>query len=229
MPRQTSLPWPSHWYRAHGHHDIRCIVPLCVFVTTTNTILEQWTQLHNHCRHTEDAEHALLEMMLHQSSCAFCHNPRYKGHKDLAIRELYDHESNKHGTAEMFDMDSFVALARERRIIFHVGVRQMAPDPKCEIYAFDRMVDKVMGLPAAERNLLFQKCGYPPDRRTRRNLGRILTNGTAIHPHVNPPDWLPVTPVSFLWFCRPQGDNPADGNWTRLWMNLRGEYVVGRI
>ncbi len=145
------------------------------------------------------------------------------------MRALYHHERYYHGSEEMFDIDSFVALARERRIILHVGGGHMGPDPKCEMYAFDRMVKKVWSLPDAERNLLFQKGGYPADRHTPGNLGCILTYGTAIHPHVDPPDWLPVTPVSFLWFCRPQGDNPADGNWTRLWMNLRGKYVVGRI
>ena len=115
MPNPAPLPWPADWYL--GHHDIRCIVPHCTFVTDANNLPVQWTQLDDHCKDTGGSEHALLEIMLRQSKCALCNNPLYYGPKNQTVRALYNHERNAHGSAEMFNIGSFVVLARDRRYV----------------------------------------------------------------------------------------------------------------
>ena len=228
MPKPPPLPWPAHWYQ--GHYDIRCIVPHCGFVSDTNNLPAQWTQLHDHCEDTPGAEHALLEIMLRQSKCAYCNNGGpYWPPKHRAIRALSDHESHAHGSATMFNISSFVVLARERRILFSNGSSHMAPEPNCERLTFDRMMEKVRALPPAELGLLFQKSGYHPGEYTAGNLAAILTYDPAAQPQHNAPRWLPVRADRFLSFCRPHGNDPADGNWRRVWRSLRDAYTDGRI
>lgn len=226
MPR-APLPWPAHWYL--GHHDIRCIVPHCGFVTDTQNLPAQWTQLHDHCADTPGAEHALLEIMLQQSACAYCTDGGpYWGPKDQAIRKLSKHESDHHGSAEMFNISSFVVLARERRILFCIGGGHMAAEPNCGRLAFDRMMEKVRTLPPADLGLLFRKSGFHAGQSTAANLGRILTYDPTTQLPPNTPYWRPVRADYFLWSCRP-GNDPADGNWRRVWRSLREAYAGGRI
>lgn len=227
MPR-APLPWPAHWYQ--GHHDIRCIVPHCGFVTDTQNLPAQWTQLHDHSAHTPGAEHALLEIMLRQSACAFCPaGGPYWGPKDQSIRKLSDHEHNHHGSAAMFHIASFVVLARERRIQFSLGGGHMGTDPNCLKLTFRRMIEKVQALPAAELRLLFRKSGFHAGEYTLPNLGGILTYDPTAQPPPNAPWWLPVRPDRFLSFCRPHDNDPADSNWRRVWRSLREKYADGRI
>ena len=227
MPRAPPR-WPAHWYL--GHHDIRCIVPNCGFVTDTQNLPAQWTQLHDHCKETLGAEHDLLEIMLRQSACAYCTDGGpYWGPKDWTIRKLSSHEHNGHGSATMFHISSFVVLARESRILFCRGGGQMTPEPDCGRHAFDRMVEKVWALPPAELGLIFQKSGFHAGEHTAGTLGRILTYDPTAQLPPNAPYWLPIPADRFLWFCRPHGNDPADGNWRRVWRSLREAYAVGRI
>ncbi len=226
MPKPDPLPWPANWYL--DHPKIRCIVPHCTFVTDTNTLPGQWTQLHDHCTDTGGAEHALLEVMLRQSKCAFCNYPPYYGPKHSAIRALSNHERHTHGSAAMFNIDSFVVLARQRRILFGSG-GHMVPEANCERLAFDRMMEKVWALPDAELGLLFQKSGCHPSEYTYGNLRRILAYDPSAQPNNNAPYWLPVPADDFLSFCRPHDNDPADSNWRRVWRNLRERYANGHI
>ena len=219
---------PAHWYS--GHHNIRCIVSNCGFVTDTQNLPAQWTQLHDHCANTPGAEHALLEIMLRQSTCAFCSDGGpYSGPKHLKIRKLYNHEHNGHGSARMFNISSFVVIAREHYIRLWISGGHMGPEPNCERFAFDRMIEKVRALPRAELRLLFQKSGFQAGQDTADNLRWILTNDPSAQPPPNAPHWLPVQADRFLWFCRPHDNDPADSNWRRIWTNLRQQYADGDI
>ena len=225
MPKPAPLPWPAHWYQ--GHYDIRCIVPHCEFVTDTNNLPVQYAQLRDHCTHTGGAEHALLEFMLRQNKCALCNSPPYSGLHNSTIRLLADHERRAHGSAKMFHIDSFVALARERRVHFSIGGGHLAPNADCERLTFDRMMEKAQALPFASLRLLFHKSGFHPGQYTPRSLARILTHDPSTPPHDN----SPLPPDRFLWFCRPRGDDPADpdNDWIRVWRELREAYTDGRL
>ena len=224
MPRAPN-PWPAHWYL--GHHDIHCIVPHCDFVTDANKISEQWTQLHAHCLHAPGVEHALLKIMLRQSKCALCNYPNFSGRRDWVTRALYDHEQNAHGSAAMFHIDSFVVLARECRILVGIG-GHLAPEQTCQRLTFDRMMGKVRALPAAELRLLFEKSGFG-DEHSLGNLAMILTFDPFARVRDDDPYWKPLGLDRFLAFCRPNGDEPADSDWRRVWRSLREKYADGRI
>lgn len=227
MPGPAPLPWPDQWYE--NHYDIRCIVPHCTFVTDIENLKAQWTQLHDHCMQTPGAEHALLEIMLRQRMCAFCNNGGpYYGEKHRAIRSLFDHEGNVHGTAEMFNISSFVALVRRQRILFSNGAH-MVPERHSGRFAFDRMMEKVQALPAADLRLVFQKSGFRPGEYTPGNLKGILTYDPAVQPPPHAPHWLPLRADRFLLFCRPRVNNPADDDWRQVWENLRERYAHGSI
>ena len=227
MPKAAALPWPTHWYL--DHYGIRCVVPHCGFTTNTYNLREQWAQLHAHCTHTDGAEHALLKIMVQQSKCALCDEPAFYGQRSSAMRALYDHEINAHGSARMFNIDSFVVLARESRILFSSSAGHLAPEPDGVRLAYVRMVEKVQALPAAELGLLFQKSGFRAGECTPTNLGRLLTYDPSAPPHEDGPYWWPVRPDRFLMFCRPHGSDPADSTWRRVWRGLRERYADGRI
>ena len=105
----------------------------------------------------------------------------------------------------------------------------MAPEASCARLAFDRMMHKVQALPAADLELLYQKSGFTDGQHTPGNLGKILTNDRLAPPHDTAPFWAPVSPDSFLLFCRPDADDPADHDWRRLWRDLKEKYADGRI
>ena len=224
MPKKAPLRWPAHWYV--GNYDIGCIVPHCGFFTDTNNLGMQWTQLHDHCRHTGGAEHALLEIMLRQNKCALCHNVVMNGTKDWNTRALFNHEGLHHHSAEMFSIDSFVVLVREGRVDLIRRGGQMRDE--CQRLAFARMLEKVRARPLAELDLLFERSGVPPGQRTSGNLERILTYD-RLAPRDNNAPYLPLPAQRFLWFCSPHGNDPADDNWRRVWRSLREKYADGRI
>ena len=129
----------------------------------------------------------------------------------------------------MFNIDSFVVLARQQRILFNNGGNSMIPELNCVRLAFVRMVEKVQALPAAELGLLFHKSGFHAGECTPTNLGRLLTHDPSAPPFDGAPYWLPVRPDRFLWFCRPHENHPADSTWRMVWRNLRERYADGRI
>ena len=220
-------PWPAHWYDDHRH--IRCIVPHCEFVTKVHNLSGQWTKLYDHCTDTGGAEHDLLKIILRQSKCALCDDsPTFSGPKHWVPRALYDHEQYAHGSATMFSIDSFVVLARGGHISFGNG-GHAALQRTYQSLAFDRMMDKVLALPAAELSLLFQRSGYGADEQLLSNLRRILSYDPLAQRRHDDPCWLPLKPDRFLDFCRPRGDDPADSSWRRVWRSLREEYADGRI
>lgn len=223
MPNTPPLPWPEHFYI--DHHHVRCIVPGCAFATYEESIIKQWTRLHDHCENTPGAEHALLEIMLRQRKCALCgYGPFSSFTPSGATRALYRHEITRHGSAEMFKISSFVTLAREGRPLFSIGGGHMALEPNCRRLAFARMMEKIQDLDDAEINLLFQRGGYTADERTAGNLREILSRDAVAPPNAH--YWYPVRPEDFLMSCRPHA---ADNVWRRLWTDLRDKYTHGRI
>lgn len=225
MPHPRLHRWPDHWY--HDQDHIRCIVPNCGFVTPSPTVLLQWTQIHDHCIGTQGAEHEILKKMLQQTRCAIdnCDLPPLPQSVDRRIRALFAHENAAHGSADMSNICSFVRLAREGRL----SSRSM-PDQDCEVLAFQRMLAKVLALPDATKDLLFQKSGFhQPDQQTPETMGKILTADYLAQPGDEPPYWWPIRAEHFLWQCRPQSNNPADHHWRILWTRLREEYADGRI
>lgn len=226
MPR-APIPWPPNWYRAR--YDIHCIVPHCDFVTDANRMSEQWSQLYGHCTCMSDAEHGLLKLMLRQSKCAWCDHPPFCGGKDYIIRALCEHEETVHGTVAMFHIDSFVALVRENRVLFGAG-GHLKPNPNCERLVFERMMDKVGALPAADLRLLFETCGFDDDEgHNSDHLAKILTADRLKRKEDKEPYWKPLQPDRFLAFCCPNGGDPPDGAWRRVWRSLRDKYADGRI
>ena len=225
--RRDPLPWPAHWYM--GHYDIRCIVPHCDFVTDANKLSEQWTQLRDHCAHAAGAEHDLLDIIVRQRKCALCDYPTFYGRNEWVPRALYDHEVHAHGSAAMFSINSFVVLARQGRILFGIPGGYLALEPNCQRLAFDRMVGKVRALPAEELRLLFERSGFRADEHSLNNLEWILTYDPSARQRDDDPYWKPVRPDRFLAFCRPDGDDPADSGWRRVWRSLREKYADGRI
>ena len=88
---------------------------------------------------------------------------------------------------------------------------------------------RVRALPAAELGLLFERSGFRADEHSLGNLARILTYDPSVRRRDDDPYWKPLRPDRFLAFCRPDGDDPADSNWRRVWRNLRESYADGRI
>ena len=222
------IRWPNNWY--YDQDSIRCIVPHCGFVSDSPSVENQWTQIHEHCKYTPGAEHGLLEIMLRQTLCAIddCKHPSFKHDTpSYTVRKLFRHEKTAHGSAEMSNINSFVRLAREGRIRANLGGSATAPTANCEIFAFNRMMDKVQALPPPHLYLLFQKSGYQPDQHTYENLREILTHDPLKQPGDNPPYWWPVSVEHFLLFCRPLASDPVD--WHTLWTDLREKYADGRI
>ena len=233
MPTGVRARWPEDWY--YDQSCIRCIVPNCGFLSNTQDVELQWTQVHDHCLNRSDPEHSLLEIMLRQRLCVVedCHKiGLWDPSPGLSIRRLFGHERNEHNSTTMSDLCSFVRLAREGRIRFGRagGGKVTDPEPNCERLAFLRMMEKVQALPAAALDLLFRKSGsHHPDKQTPENLGRILTNDPLAQPGDDPPFWWPVRADHFLEFCRPHTTPPADADWRVIWSNLRAMYADGRI
>ena len=141
---------------------------------------------------------------------------------------MCEHEEKVHGSAAMFCIDSFVVLARGDRIEFDMASGQALKE-KCKRHAFDRMIDKVLRLPTADLNLLFEKSGFADEGHSFDNLAAILTLDPLVRPNEEDPYWGPLRPERFLEYCRPDGDEPADSSWRRLWRDLREKYADGRI
>ena len=227
MPKQNLHPWPDHWY--HDQQRIHCIVPACGFVVKSEYVEEQWREIDQHCSTKIGAEHDLLQIMLDQTFCAIndCSSLSFvKNTKGRAIRELFAHEKDVHGSAEMSSICSFVRLAREGRIRKGHGLER-----NCERLAHYRMMDKVAALPPADIIMLFQRNGYHhPGEQTSENMRKILTHDPLARDGEDPPFWWPVKAESFLSQCRPYCLNPAsEEDWTRLWTDLRERYADGRI
>ena len=233
MPRPSSIRWPDHWY--HDELQIRCIVPVCGFVTSLQWADQQWNEIHDHCLTTVGAEHDLFHIMLNQTHCAIndCASLSFsKSTKGATIRYLFNHEKDAHGSAEMFCICSFVRLAREGRVRqgAKTGGGYSVPEPNCERVAYYRMMEKVWALPPADLLMLFQRNGYHhPDEQTSENLRKILTHDPLAQDGEDPPFWWPVKAESFLSQCSPNPFNPADRDWSRLWTDLREKYADGRI
>ena len=197
----------------------------------------QWSDIVDHCTDSPGAEHKLLDIMFRQIICAIddcrhhviSHSKQRRGYR---IRTLFRHEKVAHGTTNMSEICSFVRLSREGRI--RQGFKNgSVPHPNCERFAFERMLEKVQALPAAELGLLFEKGGFPPGEHTPENLGRILTHDHLAQEGDDPPYWWPVPAENFLWFCRPQDPLPTethrDHYWRFFWEDLRAMYADGRI
>ena len=225
------ISWPDHWY--YDQNRIRCIVPACGFVTRSQFMDQQWTEIHDHCLTTIGAEHDLFRIMLNQTICANCGGSPYPCIKSGKVRRLFGHEKVAHGSAEMSSICSFVRLAREGRIRKgrpNTGGGGSDPEPDCERVAFFRMMDKVWALPSADLLMLFQRNGCRhANTQTSENLGRILTHDPLAQEGDDPPFWWPVKAESFLSQCCPNFSNPADNDWIRLWTDLRERYADGRI
>lgn len=223
-----TFPWPELWL--HNEDHIRCIIPSCGFVTSTDSLNLQWIQMRDHCNNISGAEHGLLEIMLRQSICAKCPFNIHGGEVSHKIRKLYTHEKNVHGSSEMFNLCSFVRLAREGRIRKgQAGGGQSLPEPECERLACIRMVEKVWALPHTTIGLLFQKSGYAPNQMNSENLAKILTKDISAQSGESPPYWWPVRAEAFLDCCAPHPTDPADDVWRTIWTELRAKYADGRI
>ena len=195
----------------------------------------QWSDMVDHCTESLGAEHKLLDIMFRQGVCAIddCDHSFFDyGRKGYGTRALFRHEKVAHGTTNMSEICSFVRLSREGRIR-RGWSKGSEPHPNCETYAFERMLEKVKDLPAAELEQLFEKGGFPPGEHTAENLGRILTHDHLAQEGDDPPYWWPVPAEDFLWFCRPQYPLPTDTYrdhyWRLLWEDLRAMYAHGRI
>lgn len=225
MSNRAQFPWPDHWYADQHRHNLLCIVPDCDFSTDLTHVGDQWEQLHYHSRASPGSEHALLEIMLRQCRCAHCDWPATKGQQHYRLRVLYDHEKNHHESAQMFHTDSFVVLARQRRILLSNGFAPMRRDQYCESFILSRMIDNAQDLPPADLDLIYQKGGFTAGEHTIANLRGILTRD----PLADPGDDSPLLPNRFLSFCRPHDTDPADAEWRRVWQNIVDMYTDGRI
>ena len=227
------IAWPYRWY--HDEDRIHCIVPACGFITPSKAIEQQWKEIHDHCLATIGAEHNLFQIMLNQTICAIdnCTSPCFSfNNKSLTIRKLFKHERSTHSSSEMSSLCSFVRLAREGRVRkgSPIGGGPAPPEPNCERLAYYRMMDKVGALPPTDLLMLFQRNGYHhPSTQTPDNLGKILTHDSLAREGEDPPFWWPVKAESFLSHCSPNPFDPADGDWTRVWTDLRERYADGRI
>ena len=222
--RAMLYPWPDHWYFDQDY--IRCIVPQCEFVTPSHMVGPQWDQLHEHCEDTSGAEHAILLKMLSLRLCAIgdCSQTFTGVESTRVTRYLFAHEKTAHGSVEMFNICSFVRLAREGRI------RGALLGEACEKLAFHRMLGKAEALPDGTKKALFQRSGfYYPEQHTPQNMGKILTADPLAQQGESPPYWWPIRADHFLWLIRPNTNDPADHQWSMVWTGLREEYANGRF
>ena len=225
MPN-PSTRWPDHWY--FGQNQIRCIVPRCGFVTPSVWLQEQWAQIDHHCKNVPDPDHRIMERLLRQSVCAIddCGDRPSNQNPTLRLRQLFAHERSHHGSEDMSHLFSFVRLAREGRICTSSGIVERS----CERLTFERMLEKVMGFSDATKNMLFERSGYHNfNRKTRENMGKILTADPLAQEWEKPPYWWPVRADYFLKLIRPNPSNPADHEWAVVWRRLRESYAEGRI
>ncbi|CAF9939171.1 MAG: hypothetical protein ALECFALPRED_008002 [Alectoria fallacina] len=225
MPQAILYPWPDHWYFDRDH--IRCIVPDCEFVTPSHMAGLQWDQLYEHCKDTSGVEHAILSKMLSLKQCAIgdCVHTIMRESRE-ATRRLFTHEISAHGSMEMFNICSFVRLAREGRIRGQNGLL----GPACEKLAFHRMLDKALALPDGTKKALFQRSEFLyPEQHTPKNMGKILTADPLARQGESPPYWWPIRAEHFLWLIRPNINDPADQQWSMIWTGLREEYANGRF
>lgn len=226
MPNTIKHRWPDHWYFDQDH--VQCIVLNCGFVTTSYFPSAQWEQLRDHCKDTSSTDHAILQKILFQTACRIgnCEQPMHFNSQDSVLRRLFAHEKLAHNSAKMSNICSFVTLAREGRIFGRYGKFTS----ECEQVTFDRMVQRVLAMPDATKNLLFQKAGFHhPDQQTPKNLGKILTADNLAQPGENPPYWSVIRAEHFLWLIRPDLNDPADHHWRIVWTGLRQKYAEGLI
>ena len=227
----TPIRWPDHWY--HDQEHISCIVPNCTFVSDATSVTVQWTEIHDHCTSAPGTEHALLEILLRQTHCAIDDCGEGKGDNrdpSRVTRRLFRHEKDDHGSTKMSNLCSFVTLAREGRIRLAADSDQnfRKNEPNCERLAYERMMEKVVALPEATIQLIFQKCGFI--EHTIENLGKILTHDHLAKPREeDPPYWWPIRAEHFLWACRPKASEPENSTWRAVWTDLRQQYAEGRI
>ena len=233
MP-QVGVRWPDHWY--HDQDHIHCIVPGCDFVVPNPLLSKQWAEILDHCMNTVGTEHHILTKMLKQGLCAVdgCDHASFQhGASHHSTRALFAHEKVAHGSTKMSDICSYVTLAREGRVCGGVG-GQNTPNEEIEKLAFQRMLEKVLALPNRTIALLFQKNDlHHPNTQKRaefnENLVWILTADYLAQHGENPPYWWPIRAEHFLWLCRPDPTEPANGEWRMMWNNLRNAYARGQI
>ena len=226
MPNIVATRWPDHWYFDQDH--VQCIVLNCGFVAPSKFVGAQWDQLRDHCKDTPSTDHAILGEILLQTTCRI-------GNCDLSVtqypqhgvlRRLLAHEKDAHHSAKMSNICSFVTLAREGRIVGRQGINTT----ESKRVTFDRMMQRVLAMPDATKNLLFQRAGFHnPDERTPKNLARILTADNLAQLGENPPYWWPIRAEHFLWLIRPNPNDPADHHWRIVWTGLREQYAEGII
>ena len=229
MQQILEIRWPDHWY----HHDqvhIRCIVPGCGAVSSSQDKEQQWEELCNHARTTPGTEHSLLHIMLQQTICAFTPcglSPPPNSSGSYGLRILFQHERAFHGTELMSCLSSFVRFAREGRVRQAIpGGPGTEPKPECEKLTYDHMMDKIQALPEEHLHMLYRKNGFnDADERTTHHLSRILLHDPS---STNPFGW-PVKVDNFLLHCHTDPLNPADNDWATLWTNLRARYAAGDI
>ena len=218
MLTRPKIPWPDHWYC--NKNSIKCLVNDCGFTTEPNGLIKQYEELKNHCANATGVEHAILSNMLKQRSCAICSHRIGPGHtSSKMIRALFDHEKAVHGSDSMSRICGYVALARKGRIS-----RQLGQDS--QKMAFDRMVEKIQGFEQPVTQLLCQKKGLP---HSLANLQDILSSDCQRPDGDLSPAWWPVPPERFLWLLRPNDNDPADHQWSRVWTRLRQMYRNGHL
>ena len=233
MPQPAPIPWPDHWYQDDTH--IRCVVPDCEFTIDTKLHTKwehQWRGFWRHSEGTPGAEHILLQSLLRQSICADygCREPRFRGSPSFQLRRLFNHEETAHGSHTMSEISSFVALAREGRILRGSGggSNKRVPIPDCGTHIFDRMMKKVRALPEDDLHLLVTKATKElPVGDFRDILAQIVTVDPS--KKASEPYWRPLAAEDFLMFCRPLDTDPADEPWRVLWTDLRKKYAEGHI
>ncbi len=213
MPFKTKNPWPEHW--CHNKDSIKCLV--CGFTTQPNGLKEQFADLKNHCATTSGFEHAILSNMLMQRRCAMCSFQVGSGQTSKMLRDLFKHEMTVHGSDFMSQICGYIVLARKGRI-WKLG-------PDSQKIAFDRMVEKLQGYEQPITNLLCQKKGVP---HSISNLQEILSTD-YLRPDGDAPLWKPVPAERFLWLLRPDENDPADHQWSRVWTRLRQMYSNGHL
>lgn len=152
-----------------------------------------------------------------QRRCAMCSFQVGSGQTSKMLRDLFKHEMTVHGSDFMSQICGYIVLARKGRI-WKLG-------PDSQKIAFDRMVEKLQGYEQPITNLLCQKKGVP---HSISNLQEILSTD-YLRPDGDAPLWKPVPAERFLWLLRPDENDPADHQWSRVWTRLRQMYSNGHL
>ena len=193
-PKTT--PWPTSWHDHEG--SMKCPARGCTKRFQSGRAMGQrathWSSNEDslHSSLETNTDHKLLLLFNQQTKCPYCDFTINATKWDVDIRDLFEHESQVHGTINMTGIEAFVRLVRERRLR-NLGMQ-------AEPLVFERLLQEIQQTPCYLSILRFLH--IPVDQAGnvyREGLASIL----AFNRPLGTPEYYAIRLDDFLMHLEP--------------------------